>query len=83
MASTTDACSVLVARSMSTATGVTREIMMAKELDAPVCGVSVDIAEVSSGLLPPGLLRNRTVAWSRSAIAAAVEQAINVEIVDY
>jgi hypothetical protein len=63
---------------MSTATGVAREIMMAKELDAPVFGVCVDGTEVS-GLLPPALLRDRTVAWGWSAIAAAVEQAMDEE----
>jgi hypothetical protein len=63
---------------MSTATGVAREIMMAKELDAPAFGVWVDGTEVS-GPLPPALLLNRTVAWGWSAITAAVEQAMDEE----
>lgn len=69
----TNMCIVLVGRSISTATGVAKEIVMAKELDVPVFGVYVDGAGTSS-TLPPGLQRNRTVVWSWPTIAAAVEQ---------
>lgn len=69
----TNMCIVLAGKSMSTATGVAKEIVMAKELDVPVFGVYVDGAGTSS-TLPPGLQRNRTVAWSWPTIAAAVEQ---------
>lgn len=69
----TNMCIVLAGKSMSTATGVAKEIVMAEELDVPVFGVYVDGAGTSS-TLPPGLQRNRTVAWSWPTIAAAVEQ---------
>jgi hypothetical protein len=69
----TNMCIVLVGRSMSTATGVAKEIMMTKELNVPVFGVYVDDAGVGS-TLPPGLQRNRTVVWSWPTIAAAVKQ---------
>ncbi|MDO0934528.1 TIR domain-containing protein [Streptomyces sp. DG2A-72] len=69
----TNMCIVLVGRSMATATGVDKEIAMAKELDVPVFGVYVDGAGTSS-TLPAGLQRNRTVAWKWDTIANAVTQ---------
>ncbi len=69
----TNMCIVLVGRSMATATGVTKEITMAKELSVPVFGVYVDGAGTSS-TIPAGLQRNRTVAWEWKLIAAAVKQ---------
>lgn len=64
---------VLVGRSMGTATGVVKEIAMAKAQDVPVFGVYVDGAGASS-TLPAGLQRNRTVAWDWNKVAAAVRQ---------
>ena len=69
----TNMCIVLVGRSMATATGVTKEIAMAKALNVPVFGVYVDGAGPSS-TLPTGLQRNRTMAWDWKLIAAAVKQ---------
>lgn len=70
---TTNMCIVLVGRSMATATGVAKEVAMAKELDVPVFGVYVDGAG-STDTLPTGLQRNRVVAWKWDVIAAAVTQ---------
>ncbi len=64
---------VLVGKSMGSATGVSKEITMAKELIVPVFGVYVDGAGTSS-TLPNGLARNRTIAWKWANIAAAVKQ---------
>ncbi|MFJ1545221.1 TIR domain-containing protein [Streptomyces sp. NPDC088246] len=69
----THMCIVLVGRHMATATGVAKEITMAKELLVPVFGVYVDGAGASSAL-PVGLQRNRTMAWKWDLIAAAVRQ---------
>jgi len=69
----TNMCVVLVGTSMSTATGVAKEIVMAKELDVPIFGVYVAGAGTTS-TLPTGLNRNRTIAWSWKSIAAAVDQ---------
>jgi hypothetical protein len=64
---------VLVGQYMSTATGVAKEIAMAKDLNVPVFGVYVDGAGISS-VLPIGLARNRTVPWKWDTIGAAVDQ---------
>ncbi|MBC3843721.1 hypothetical protein GXW82_36395 [Streptacidiphilus sp. 4-A2] len=69
----TNMCIVLVGKDMATATGVAKEIAMAKELAVPVFGVYVDGAGPSS-TLPVGLQRNRTMAWDWDYIAAAVRQ---------
>ena len=69
----TNMCIVLVGRSMATATGVAKEIAMAKELAVPVFGVYVDGAGTAS-TLPAGLQRNRTMAWKWDLIASAVNQ---------
>ncbi|SHF78218.1 TIR domain-containing protein [Geodermatophilus nigrescens] len=69
----TNMCIVLVGRFMATATGVVKEIAMAKDLDVPVFGVYVDGAG-SNSALPVGLQRNRTIAWKWDVIAAAVDQ---------
>ena len=69
----TNMCIVLVGRSMASATGVAKEIAMAKGLNVPVFGVYVDGAGTGS-TLPAGLARNRTVAWTWPTVAAAVEQ---------
>lgn len=64
---------VLVGKSMGTASGVAKEIAMAKAQDVPVFGVYVDGAGTSS-TLPTGLQRNRTVAWNWDKVAAVVRQ---------
>jgi len=66
---------VLVGRYMASATGVGKEIAMAKELDVPVFGVYVDGA-TSSSTLPTGLQRNRTVPWKWDQIAGMIDQAM-------
>lgn len=71
----TNMCIVLVGKSMSTATGVAKEITMAKDLDVPVFGVYVDGAGASS-TLPAGLARSRTVAWKWDKVAGMVDQAM-------
>jgi hypothetical protein len=71
----TNMCIVLVGRYMATATGVAKEIAMAKEQDVPVFGVYVNGAD-SSSRLPDGLARSRTVAWRWPTIAARVDQAM-------
>lgn len=67
---------VLVGKSMSTATGVAKEIAFAKEQNVPVFGVYVDGANENS-TLPAGLQRNRTISWSWDAIANAINQCMN------
>lgn len=69
----TNMCIVLVGKYMATATGVAKEIAMAKDLRVPVFGVYVGGAGISS-VLPVGLQRNRTMAWRWDLIAAAVNQ---------
>lgn len=69
----TNMCIVLVGGSMATASGVAKEIAMAKGLNVPVFGVYVDGAGTGS-TLPIGLQRNRTMAWDWKLIAAAVKQ---------
>ncbi len=64
---------VLVGKSMSSATGVAKEIQFAKDKDVPTFGVYVGGAGESS-TLPTGLARNRTVSWSWPSIAAAINQ---------
>lgn len=71
--SRTNMCIVLVGRFMTTASGVVKEIAMAKALDVPVFGVYVDGAGTSSAL-PVGLQRNRAIIWRWNDIAAAVQQ---------
>lgn len=67
---------VLVGRSMSTATGVAKEIKMATDQNVPVFGVYVDGANTAS-TLPAGLARNRVIVWSWDGIATAVAQMMN------
>lgn len=64
---------VLVGKSMSTATGVAKEIGWAHGLDVPVFGVYVDGATTTS-TLPNGLQRNRTITWNWDDIANAIKQ---------
>lgn len=64
---------VLVGKNMASASGVTKEISMAKSQDVPIFGVYVDGAD-SSCSLPNGLQRNRTIAWDWDKVAGAVAQ---------
>lgn len=64
---------VLVGKYMASATGVVKEIKMAKDQNVPVFGVYVGGADSTSNL-PDGLARNRTIKWDWDAIAAAVKQ---------
>lgn len=64
---------VLVGRHIATATGVVKEIAMAKAQNVPFFGVYVDGA-TSSSTLPTGLARNRVITWTWPGIAGAVTQ---------
>lgn len=64
---------VLCGKTMASATGVAKEIAMAKEKNVPVFGVYVDGANTTSNL-PSGLQRNRTIAWDWDKIASAIAQ---------
>lgn len=64
---------VLVGKSMATATGVVKEIKMAKDNNVPVFGVYIDGTN-SSSTLPSGLARGRVIAWSWDGIASAIDQ---------
>jgi hypothetical protein len=64
---------VLVGKTMTSATGVAKEIKMAKDQSVPVFGVYVGGADTNSSL-PDGLQRNRTMAWDWDKIASAVDQ---------
>ena len=64
---------VLSGRTMASATGVAKEIAMAKEQDVPVFGVYVDDADRTSNL-PSGLQRNRTISWNWENISNAIDQ---------
>ncbi len=64
---------VLSGKTMASATGVAKEIAMAKDQDVPVFGVYIDGANTSSNL-PNGLLRNRTIAWKWDGISDAIDK---------
>lgn len=64
---------VLSGKTMASASGVAKEIKMAKEQDVPVFGIYVDGANQNSNL-PDGLQRNRTISWSWNDIASAIDQ---------
>ena len=64
---------VLSGKTMAGASGVSKEITMAKDQNVPVFGVYVDGANSSSNL-PSGLARNRTISWNWGSIANAVDQ---------
>lgn len=64
---------VLVGKTMASATGVAKEIKMAKDQNVPVFGVYVGGADTSSNL-PDGLARNRTISWDWEKIASAINQ---------
>lgn len=64
---------VLVGKYMASATGVVKEIKMAKDQDVPFFGVYVGGANSESNL-PDGLKRGRTISWNWEAIAKAIDQ---------
>jgi hypothetical protein len=64
---------VLVGKKMASATGVAKEIKMAKDQNVPLFGVYVGGAD-SSSTLPAGLGQNRTIAWNWDKISDAVDQ---------
>jgi hypothetical protein len=64
---------VLVGKHMATATGVVKEIAMAKDQSVPIFGVYVAGAH-STSTLPTGLARNRVIAWTWDGIAGATTQ---------
>ncbi len=64
---------VLSGKTMASATGVAKEITMAKEQNVPVFGVYVDGANSTSNL-PKGLQRNRTITWKWEKISDAIDQ---------
>ena len=64
---------VLCGQTMASASGVPKEIAMAKDNNVPVFGVYVDGANSSSNL-PNGLQRNRTISWNWDSIANTVDQ---------
>ncbi len=64
---------VLVGRHMGSASGVVKEITMAKSQDVPLFGVYVDDAN-SSSTLPDGLARSRTITWTWDNVAKMVDQ---------
>jgi len=67
---------VLVGKYMASATGVDKEISMAKDQDVPSFGVYVGGANTTSNL-PKGLNRNRTIAWDWEKISNAIDQVMN------
>lgn len=64
---------VLVGKFMASASGVCKEIQMAKDLNVPYFGIYVGGADSSSNL-PSGLSRGRTIAWTWPGIAKAIDQ---------
>ena len=64
---------VLVGKTIVSATGVAKEIAMAKDNNVPVFGVYVDGANTTSNL-PAGLARGRVISWSWDDIASAIDQ---------
>ena len=64
---------VLSGKTMASATGVAKEIAMAKNRHVPVFSVYVGGAEKTSNL-PKGLQRNRTIKWNWDDIASAIDQ---------
>ena len=64
---------VLVGKTMASASGVVKEIKMAKDQNVPVFGIYVGGAGTTSNL-PDGLARNRTISWNWESIASAINQ---------
>lgn len=64
---------VLIGKKTYAASGVVKEIELAKNQDVPVFGVYVDNTDISTAL-PNGLYRNRTIDWDWAKIASAINQ---------
>lgn len=64
---------VLVGKYMASATGVKKEIKMAKDNNVPMFGVYVGGADSNSNL-PEGLARSRVVKWDWDKIAEKIDQ---------
>jgi hypothetical protein len=64
---------VLVGKNMATASGVVKEIAMAKSQNVPSFGVYVNGAG-STTTLPAGLARNRVITWTWPGVSAAITQ---------
>ena len=64
---------VLVGKYMASATGVKKEIKMAKDNNVPVFGVYVGGANTTSNL-PDGLSRTRVVKWEWDKIAEMIDK---------
>ena len=60
---------------MASATGVAKEIKMAKDQDVPLFGVYVDGADAFSNL-PEGLARSKVISWDWEKIAEAIDSAM-------
>jgi len=64
---------VLVGKYMASASGVVKEIKMAKDLNVPFFGVYVGDADSNSNL-PSGLRQGRTIRWTWDGVANAIDQ---------
>lgn len=64
---------VLVGKTMASATGVVKEISMAKDQDVRFFGVYVGGAGKTSNL-PNGLVRDRMTSWNWKSVADAIDQ---------
>lgn len=64
---------VLVGKHMASATGVVKEIEMARSQNVPIFGVYVAGADTTS-TLPTGLARSRVISWTWDGVANAVTQ---------
>lgn len=64
---------ILVGKYMKSATGVKKEIKMAKDNNVPIFGVYVGGADSNSNL-PNGLARSRVVKWEWDKIAEKIDQ---------
>ncbi|PEA56060.1 hypothetical protein CON64_05365 [Bacillus pseudomycoides] len=64
---------VLVGKYMASATGVDKEIKMAKDNNVPILGVYVGDANTHSNL-PDGLARSRVVKWDWDKIAEKIDE---------
>lgn len=68
---------VLVGRSMSSASGVAKEIQFAKDANVPYFGVYVDNANTTS-TLPTDISRKNVVAWEWKKIADMIDQCMKM-----
>jgi MTH538 TIR-like domain (DUF1863). len=66
---------VLVGKYMASATGVKKEIMMAKRNNVPVIGVYVGSANTNSNL-PEGLPRSKTIAWEWDKLSSEIDKSM-------